>query len=141
MQPEAAADARGRNQDKPRLYSITELTREFDITTRTLRFYEGEGMLSPLRRGRTRLYSQRERTRLKLILRGKRLGLSLADIREIIDMYDAVPGEEGQLRLLIEKIAQRREELMQKQRDLEVTLKELEEVEQCCVERLGELGE
>lgn len=124
-----------------RYATITQVTREFDVTTRTLRFYEAEGMLTPLRRGRSRLYSQRERTRLKLILRGKRLGLSLAEIREIIDMYDAEPGEEGQLSLLVAKIADRRAELRQKQHDIEITLRELDEVEQRCRERLEQLGE
>ena len=125
---------------RPRYATITQVTREFDVTTRTLRFYEAEGMLTPLRRGRSRLYSQRERTRLKLILRGKRLGLSLAEIREIIDMYDAEPGEEGQLSLLVAKIADRRAELHQKQRDLELTLEELDQVEDRCRERLKQLG-
>ncbi len=123
------------------LFSITELTREFEVTTRTLRFYEAEGMLAPLRRGRTRLYNQRQRTRLKLILRGRRLGLSLADIRVIIDMYDAAPGEAGQLTLLIEKISEQRAALAQKQRDIELTLTELRAVETKCHERLSELGE
>ena len=126
---------------RPRYLTITELTREFGITTRTLRFYEAEGMLTPVRRGRSRLFSQRERTRLKLILRGKRLGLSLAEIREIIDMYDAEPGEAGQLSLLIDKIADRRAELYQKQRDIELTLQELDQVEARCRERLVQLGE
>ena len=128
-----------RSGAKTRYYTITELTREFDVTTRTLRFYEAEGMLSPLRRGRHRLFSQRERTRLKLILRGKRLGLSLADIREIIDMYDAEPGEEGQLSYLVERIAGRRAELEQKRNDIELTLAELDQVEAKCVERLVQL--
>ncbi|MGI9413896.1 MAG: MerR family transcriptional regulator [Hyphomicrobiales bacterium] len=124
-----------------RYATITEVTREFGITTRTLRFYEAEGMLNPLRRGRSRLFSQRERTRLKLILRGKRLGLSLAEIREIIDMYDAEPGEAGQLALLVARIVDRRAELRQKQRDIELTLEELDQVEQRCRKRLEQLGE
>ena len=126
--------------EERRLFSITELTREFDITTRTLRFYEAEGMLSPLRRGRQRLFNQRDRTRLKLILRGKRLGLSLADIRDIIDMYDAEPGERGQLNYLVERIAGRRSELEQKQKDIDLTLAELEQVELRCLQRLAQLN-
>jgi DNA-binding transcriptional MerR regulator len=122
-----------------RHHSITDLTREFSVTTRTLRFYEAEGMLTPLRRGRTRLFDQRDRTRLKLILRGKRLGLSLAEIKDIINMYDAEPGESGQLTLLIGKISERREALLQKQTDLDLTLHELAEVEGRCRERLEEL--
>lgn len=120
-------------------YGITELTREFGVSTRTIRFYEDEGMLHPVRDGRHRLFHPRDRTRLKLILRGKRLGLSLAEIREIIDMYDARPGEAGQLNLLIGKIADRRDDLVQKQRDIEKTLKELDEVERDCRARLSEL--
>ena len=122
-----------------RYYAISELTREFDVSARTLRFYEAEGMLSPVRRGQQRLYPQRERTRLKLILRGKRLGFSLADIAEMIDMYDAAPGEAGQLRHLLDRIEQRRAELLQKQRDLETTLADLEQVARGCQSRLSEL--
>ena len=77
------------------VFSIGLLAREFDVTTRTIRFYEDQGLLSPRRRGQTRLFDQRDRTRLKLILRGKRLGFSLSEINEIVDMYDAPPGETG----------------------------------------------
>jgi DNA-binding transcriptional MerR regulator len=122
-----------------RLYSITELTREFDVTTRTIRFYEAEGMLKPLRRGRTRLFPARERTRLKLILRGKRLGFSLAEIREIINLYDTEPGERGQLNHFLSKIAERRGDLEQKRLDIEATLAELGQVERRCQDRLKEL--
>ena len=129
-------------EDEPtseQFHSISELTREFGVSARTLRFYESEGMLSPDRRGQQRLYSQRERTRLKLILRGKRLGFSLADISEIIGMYDAAPGEAGQLRHLLARIEERRAELLQKQRDLENTLSDLDRVVEGCHARLREL--
>ncbi len=122
------------------LYTITELTREFGVTPRTLRFYEDEGMIHPLRDGRRRLYRPADRTLLKLILRGKRLGLPLADIREIIGMYREPPGEAGQLRLLIDKIADRRAELEQKRRDIDLTLSELDTVEAGCRGRLAQLG-
>ena len=125
--------------ERQKYFGITELTREFDITTRTIRFYEDEGMISPKRDGRHRLFSHSDRVRLKLILRGKRLGLSLAEIREIIGMYDAEPGETGQLTLLVEKIAERRDELFQKRKDIETTLEELEAVEAKCRLRLAEL--
>lgn len=118
------------------LYTITDLTREFDVTTRTLRFYEQQGLIEPLRRGRRRLYGNAERTRLKLILRGKRLGLSLSEIREIIDMYDGPPGEGGQLNALVERISVRRAELLAKRADIDQTLRELEAVETGCMERL-----
>jgi len=132
----ALAEARAR-----RWFSISELAREFAITTRTIRFYEDEGMLAPLRRGRQRLYSQRERVRLKLILRGKRLGFSLAEIREIVDMYDAEPGEAGQLRHFLRKIDERRRELEQKRADIALTLRELADIKSRCRARLAELGE
>ncbi len=96
-----------------RYYTITQLTQEFDITTRTLRFYEAQGLVSPTRRGRQRLYTPGDRTRIKLILRGKRLGFSLNEIKEMIEMYGSAPGETGQLRLLLDRIAARRAELLE----------------------------
>ena len=121
-------------------HSISELAREFDVTTRTIRFYEDEGLLAPERRGQKRLYSPRERVRLKLILRGKRLGFSLAEIKEIFDLYDGAPGEAGQLRHFLGKIAERRRQLEQQREDIEVTLAELASIEARCQGRLGELG-
>jgi DNA-binding transcriptional MerR regulator len=121
-------------------YSITELTREFDISTRTLRFYEDEGLIHPLRRGRTRLFRPSDRQLVRQILRGKRLGFSIAEIREIVQMYREPPGEVGQLKLMIKRIEEKREDLRQKRRDLEETLAELDHAEESCVERLAELG-
>lgn len=121
-------------------YTITELTREFDISTRTLRFYEDEGLVSPVRRGRTRLFRPADRHLVKQILRGKRLGFSINEIREIINMYREPPGEVGQLKLMIKRIEEKREDLRQKRRDLEDTLSELDQAEESCVERLAELG-
>ena len=121
------------------LYTITQLTEEFGVTTRTLRFYEAEGMLAPVRRGRQRLFRAADRTRLNLILRGKRLGFSLAEIRDIVDMYGKAPGEAGQLNLLLARIAERRADLLEKRRDIELTLSELDVVEQGCHDRLGQL--
>jgi DNA-binding transcriptional MerR regulator len=120
-------------------YTITELTREFGISTRTLRFYEDEGLIQPVRRGRTRLFRPADRLLVKQILRGKRLGFSIAEIREIIQMYKAPPGEVGQLRTIINKAAEKREELRQKRKDIEDTLAELEQVEEACLGRLAEL--
>jgi DNA-binding transcriptional MerR regulator len=120
-------------------YTITELTREFGISTRTLRFYEDEGLIHPVRRGRTRLFRPADRLLVKQILRGKRLGFSIADIREIIQMYKSPPGEVGQLRTIIGKAADKREELRQKRKDIEDTLAELEQVEEACLGRLAEL--
>lgn len=122
-----------------RYFTITQLTQEFDITTRTLRFYEAQGLVAPQRRGRQRLYTPGDRTRVKLILRGKRLGFSLAEIKELIGMYGSAPGEVGQLRLLMDKIEARRAELMEKQRDIELTLLELDDVEAGAKARMVEL--
>jgi DNA-binding transcriptional MerR regulator len=121
-------------------YSITELTREFGISTRTLRFYEDEGLIHPVRRGRTRLFRPSDRQLVRQILRGKRLGFPIAEIREIVQMYKEPPGEVGQLKLMIRRIEEKREDLRQKRRDLEETLAELDHAEESCVERLAELG-
>ncbi len=120
-------------------FTITELSREFDVTTRTIRFYEDEGLLAPDRRGQARIYGTRDRVRLRLILRGKRLGFSLSEIKEILDLYDREPGEAGQLRHFLAKIAQRRAQLRQQREDIDVTLAELATVEARCDERLAEL--
>ncbi len=121
-------------------YSITELTREFGISTRTLRFYEDEGLIQPVRRGRTRLFRPADRHLVRQIIRGRRLGFSIAEIREIIQMYREPPGEVGQLKLMIRRIQEKREQLRQRRRDLEETLNELDSSEEACVERLAELG-
>ena len=121
-------------------YTITELTKEFGVSTRTIRFYEDEGLIHPLRRGRTRLFRQSDRQLLRNILRGKRLGFSIAEIREIIGMYKAPPGEAGQLKTIIGRGKRRREELEQKRRDIEDLLVELDQAEEACLTRLAELG-
>lgn len=120
-------------------YTIRELADAFDVTTRTIRFYEDEGLLSPLRDGQNRIFRSRDRVRLKLILRGKRLGFTLAEIKEIVGMYDAPPGESGQLTLFIAKLRERRAELEDKRRDIDETLAELDALEEQSVERLKEL--
>ncbi|MCG6115597.1 MAG: MerR family DNA-binding transcriptional regulator [Mesorhizobium sp.] len=121
-------------------YTITELTREFGISTRTIRFYEDEGLVQPVRRGRTRLFKPADRHLIKQVIRGRRLGFSIAEIRQIIQMYKEPPGEVGQLKLMIDRIKDKREQLRQKRRDLEETLAELDQAEESCVERLAELG-
>ena len=126
--------------DSREYYTITDLTREFGVSTRTIRFYEDEGLISPLRRGRTRLFRQSDRRLLSFILRGKRLGFSIAEIREIKDMYKEPPGEAGQLRLLMAKVKEKRGELEQKRRAIEETLRELEQVEETSLARLAEIG-
>ncbi|UCE30753.1 MAG: MerR family DNA-binding transcriptional regulator [Burkholderiales bacterium] len=106
-------------------FTISELSREFDITPRAIRFYEDQGILHPRRAGRNRVYSQRDRTRLKLTLRGKRLGLSLAQIRELIDMYESPKDTVPQLRRFLAVLAQHRAALEQQLEDLQVTLEEI----------------
>jgi len=120
-------------------YAIGDLAKEFGVTTRTIRFYEDSGMITPRRDGQRRCYSGRDRVRLMLILRGKRLGFSLAEVREIIDLYDEAPGETGQLRLLLGKIEARRRELLAKQSDLQQALAELDDVAANAAERLAQL--
>ncbi|MAZ84821.1 MerR family DNA-binding transcriptional regulator [Pseudohoeflea suaedae] len=123
-----------------RFYTITELTREFGISTRTLRYYEDEGLIQPERRGRTRLYRSADRHLIQEILRGRRVGLSIAEIREIIQVYKDPPGEAGQLRLLMRKVEEKREELRQKRKDIDDTLTELDNIEDSCLARLAEIG-
>lgn len=120
-------------------FSISELAREFGVTPRTIRYYEAEGMLAPARRGQRRIYSPRDRVKLSLILRGKRLGFSLAEANEIIDLYDAPQGEAGQLHQLLDKLAQKRGELEAKRRDAETALASMDEYAARCRERLSEL--
>ena len=118
---------------------IGDLAREFGVTTRAIRFYESEGMIAPRREGQRRVFGPRERTRLKLILRGRRLGFSLAEIREIVDLYDAPAGHEGQLLLLLDKISARRTDLEAKRRDLEASLSDLEGVARNCRKHLKKM--
>lgn len=121
-------------------FSITELTREFGVSTRTLRFYEDEGLLHPERRGRTRLYRAADRRFLQEILRGRRIGFTIAEIREIVHVYKEPPGEIGQLKLMMKKIDEKRDELRQKRRDIDETLSELDQAEEACLTRLVEIG-
>lgn len=121
-------------------YTITELTREFGVSTRTLRFYEDEGLIHPERRGRTRLFRSADRRLIMEILRGRRIGFTIAEIREIIQVYRDPPGEAGQLRLLMKRVEEKRDELNQKRKDIEETLEELSNVEEACLTRLAEIG-
>jgi len=116
-------------------YTITELAREFDITPRAIRFYEDQGLISPKREGaggRTRVYSGRERTRLKLTLRGKRLGLTLSEIKDLVDMYESPKDTAAQLQRFMDVLAQHREMLEQQREDIEVTLEEISAHEAEC---------
>ena len=117
--------------------TIRDLGREFGVTARTIRHYEEIGLLSPERRGQTRLYSPADRTRLKLILRGKRLGLSLEESRAIIGMYDPAHGNRAQLERLLGRVREQRALLLDRRRDLEAMLKELDEAEAGCLAALA----
>lgn len=119
-------------------YSISDLAREFDVTTRAIRFYEDKGMLSPERQGQTRIYTAADRTKLKLILRGKRLGLTLDESLDIIEMYNPGSDNAEQLVKLIRKIRERRDYLEQQMHDLEVMMVDLQESELRCLEALEE---
>ena len=106
-------------------YTIGELAREFDLTTRAIRFYEDCGLLQPQRRGRQRIYSPRDRTRLKLTLRGKRLGFTLSEVKDLVDMYESPRDTQAQLKKLLAVLAVHRAQLEQQMSDLHVTLDEL----------------
>lgn len=106
-------------------YSITELAKEFGVTTRTLRHYEEQGLLNPKREGMNRIFNQRDRVRLKLALRGKRLGFSLNDIRELFELYDLAKDENQQLEEFLARLEKRRVILEQQREDIEVMLNEI----------------
>ena len=122
-------------------YSISDLAGEFDVTNRTIRFYEEKGYLSPEREGTRRVYNPTDRTSLRLILRGKRLGLSLDETAELIKMYGSPHGNRQQLEKFIQRIGDKRAELERKRIDLEVTLSDLQSVEDKCLVALAEHGE
>jgi DNA-binding transcriptional MerR regulator len=113
-------------------YTITELAAEFDVTPRAIRFYEDMGLLTPQRAGRNRVYTQRDRTRLKLTLRGKRLGLSLSEIKQLVDMYDSPSDTRQQLTAFMAVLAEHRRLLEQQREDIEITLAEIEQHETRC---------
>ncbi|MES9897732.1 MAG: MerR family DNA-binding transcriptional regulator [Sedimenticola sp.] len=124
-----AAQAEEYNDMKDTTYSISELAKEFDVTPRAIRFYEDQSLITPTRKGRCRIYSERDRIRLKLVLRGKRIGFSLAEIKTVFDMYDSEPGEEGQLTYLIDMIRDRSNMLKLQRRDIDAVLQDMKDVE------------
>jgi DNA-binding transcriptional MerR regulator len=123
-----------------RTWTIAQVAEELGITHRTIRYYEDLGLISPERRGTTRVFHPRDRIRLQLVLRGKRLGFPLEEIRTIVDMYDEQPGEAGQLRYLLGQIDERRSELEERRRDVEAALAELADLERRCQDDLQALA-
>ena len=117
-------------------YSISDLAREFALTTRAIRFYEDSGLIAPRREKRTRIYGERERVRLKLILRGKRLGLALSEIAELLDLYEVRRNEKAQLTAFLGLLADRRTRLLQQREDIEIVLAEIDGIERDCRRRL-----
>jgi DNA-binding transcriptional MerR regulator len=141
MDKQAADSVNYQDDMKGKIYSISELASEFGVTPRAIRFYEDQGLISPGRKGRRRIYRERDRVRLKLVLRGKRLGFALSEVKDMFDLYDTSPGETGQLQFLIDKIHARRDMLEQQRRDIEAVLHEMENVEKRAIGVLSELQE
>jgi DNA-binding transcriptional MerR regulator len=126
--------------EEGRTFTVRELADELGVTTRTLRFYEAEGLVSPQRDGTNRVYSQRDRARLRLILRGRRFGMSVAECREIVDMYDgAESSERRQLELLLARMEEIAADLRARQADIRRTLIEIGDVADQCRSRLAQL--
>jgi DNA-binding transcriptional MerR regulator len=128
----AAPDTSGRGAT----FSISDLAREFALTTRAIRFYEDCGLVTPTRNGRARVYGERERVRIKLILRGKRLGLALSEIRELLDLYEVARNERAQISKFLALLADRRARLLQQKEDIDAVLAEIDGIERDCRRRL-----
>ncbi|WP_311946416.1 MerR family transcriptional regulator [Halomonas piscis] len=127
--------------EKKKTYSIGDLAQEFDVTTRSVRFYENQGLLHPTRRGQTRIFSSKDRVRLKLILRGKRMGLSLAETKELFDLWDeTTSGSEKQLLLMLKTIKRRRAVIEQQKEDIAMMEMELNTAENRCLEALKKVS-
>ncbi|MBR9793603.1 MAG: MerR family DNA-binding transcriptional regulator [Gammaproteobacteria bacterium] len=127
------------NQNNEITYSIGELAKEFDITPRSIRFYEEQDLLSPERTGQTRIYCNKDRVRLKLILRGKRLGFSLAEIKNLFELYDSNANSMLQLQAMLQMTEQKRAILRQQLDDIQMLMNELDEVEKRCRDELADL--
>ncbi len=134
--PAASRPSAASAQSRERTYTIGELAHEFALTTRAIRFYEDEGMLAPARRGRARVYGERERVRLKLLLRGKRLGFALSEIRELLDLYEVGRNERAQLAMFVQMLGERRARLLQQKEDIDAVLAEIGGIERECRRRL-----
>lgn len=122
-----------------KIYSIGELAKEFDITPRSIRFYEEQGLLSPERNGQTRIYHNKDRVRLKLILRGKRLGFSLAETKTLFNLYDSNQNSLAQNEVILDMIALKRASMHQQLEDIQMLMNELEDLENRCRLELEQL--
>lgn len=125
----------------PSPYGIRDLAEEFGLTTRTIRFYEDQALLKPKRKGQRRIYDETQRVRLKLIARGRRMGFSIEECRELLDLYDPASGNHTQLVKLLAKIKEKRGQLEQKLKDIRQTLRELDRSEQACLTALEQTSE
>jgi DNA-binding transcriptional MerR regulator len=134
---ESQARLPGPNKMVDKTYTISELAQEFGVTTRTIRFYEEKGLIQPLRDGQKRLYTPADRVRIKLILRGKRIGMTLQDSVDLIDLYDPSRNNAQQLNALINTVVLRRATLLQQQKDIDDMLTGLDEVQALCEKALG----
>jgi DNA-binding transcriptional MerR regulator len=121
-------------------YTISQLTKEFDISTRTLRFYEDEGLLQPERRGRTRLYSPADRRLIVKILIARRVGFSISEISELLKLDLSLPNTAKQLKIVMNQVEKKRQELRTQRRDLEAMVDELDNLEDACLAKLAEIG-
>ena len=133
MPKSTARSGAGDEQPRRGTYTISELAREFGVTTRAIRFYENQGLLNPTRDGQRRIYSRRDRTRLKLTLRGRRIGMTLAEIQEVFNLYDnSANGETRQLERYLRILEEKREALIRQRQDIDDALRELEESADNC---------
>jgi DNA-binding transcriptional MerR regulator len=127
-----------RPKEVPKTFTITQLAQEFDVTPRAIRFYEDVGLLNPERAGRNRIYGQRDRTRLKLTLRGKRLGLSLQEVKQLVDLYESPADTQQQLTAFLGVLREHRQQLEHRLEDIQVTLAEIGQQEERCRRLLAE---
>ena len=123
-----------------RIYTVPELARDLGVTPRTIRFYEQKGLVSPQRAGSTRIYTKADRARMLIILRGKRLGFSLREIADYLDLYAADPTQSEQIRMLLGQVRHRIKDLTEQRQALDVTLEELRDIEQQSIDALKEKG-
>ena len=121
-------------------YTISQLTKEFDISTRTLRFYEDEGLLQPERRGRTRLYSPSDRRTIAKILMARRVGFTISEISELLKLDLSLPNTAKQLKVVMDQVEKKRQELRHQRRDMEMMVDELDNLEDACLAKLAEIG-